>query len=332
MMLSLNERILIVHMFQILWEITPTNNIFRHIYIHNTMSETISVFLSTPQKNKLQSGKTFQLSASALQAGSGKHNVDIEMSTKDYKQLVKNVGNNKGYRFTADKVMGSGFFKDIGKVIAKKVVPKILDKIGEKTGKKGLTDALKGSVDGLVDVGADRISGGKLVKGSQAMKDHMAKLRNMRKGKGVKSEEEIEGSGILDDIKNGWNRTFNPKLGRKIKKAFTSKPAREVYKGLANVGLKIGSSFTGLPLGLAEGEIDRQIDEASVGGKRYAKKNTMIQGGTLVKGVPYPQIRHGGIMKKVSGKVSGKGFTSKNGTHYGGSFASPVSGGSFASA
>jgi hypothetical protein len=98
------------------------------------MSETISVFLTSAQKNKLQSGKTFQLSATALQAGSEKHNVDIEMNTKDYKQLVKNVGNNKWYRFTADKVMGSGFFKDIGKVIAKKVAPKILDKIGEKTG------------------------------------------------------------------------------------------------------------------------------------------------------------------------------------------------------
>jgi hypothetical protein len=87
---------------------------------------------------------------------------------------------------------------------------------------------------------------------------------------------------------------------------------------LANAGLRIGSTFSGLPLGLAQGEIDRQIDGASVGGKRYAKKNTLVVGGTLVAGVAYPQIRHGGIMKKVSGK----GFTSKNGTHYGGSFKS----------
>jgi hypothetical protein len=59
----------------------------------------------------------------------------------------------------------------------------------------------------------------------------------------------------------------------------------------------------------------------------------MVEGGTLVAGVPHvmkmgnnPQIRHGGIMKKVSGK----GFTSSRGTHYGGSFK--VLGGSFASA
>jgi hypothetical protein len=159
-------------------------------------------------------------------------------------------------------------------------------------------------------------------------------------------EEMIEGEGVFEDlgrkIKRSFTKTFNPALGRKIKDAFTSKPAREVYKGLANVGLKIGSSFTGLPLGLAEGEIDRQIDGASIKGKRYAKKNLMVEGGTLVAGVPHvmrmgnnPQIRHGGIMKKVSGR----GFTSSKGTHYGGSFkalggsfASPVSGGSFASA
>jgi hypothetical protein len=166
------------------------------------------------------------------------------------------------------------------------------------------------------------------------MKDHMARIRAMRKkGKGMQSEEEIEGGNVFDklgrDIKNGFNRTFNPKLGRKIKKAFTSKPAREVYKGLANVGLKIGSSFTGLPLGLAEGEIDRQIDGASVGGKRrYKKKNLMVEGGTLVAGVPHvmkmenhPMIRHGGIMKKGE-QVSGKGFSSSRGTHYGGSFRS----------
>jgi hypothetical protein len=291
------------------------------------MSETISVFLTSAQKNKTASGKTFQLSASQLQAGSGKHNVDIEMSTKDYKQLVKNVGNNKGYRFTAEKVMGSGFFKDIGKVIAKEVAPKILDKIGEKTGQKQITDALKNSSDDLINIGADRISGGKLTKGSPEMRERMSRLRAMRKGKGMKSEEMIEGGNVFDDIRNGWNRTFNPKLGRKIKKALTSGVAKDIYKGVADIGIDAVGAFTGLPLGLASGEVNRAIDGAGVG-KRFAKKNFMVEGGTLVKGVAYPQIRHGGIMKKVSGK----GFTSSKGTHYGGSFASPTSGGSFSSA
>ena len=122
------------------------------------MSSTISVFLTAAQKNKMSSGKTFQLSATQLQAGSGKYPVDIEMTTKNYKTLVKNVGKNKGYRFTSDKIIGgAGFFKDISKLVAKKVAPKILDKIGESTGQSGLANALKGSVDGLVDLGADKI-------------------------------------------------------------------------------------------------------------------------------------------------------------------------------
>jgi hypothetical protein len=301
--------------------------------------ESVKVFLTTAQKNKMQGGKTFQLSASALQAGSGKHAVEIQMTLKNHKALLKNVSKGKGYRFSADKIEGAGFFGDLakkaGKKVAKAVAEKALDKIGEKTGQSGITNALKGSVDGLVDGGADKIqnkiSGGKLVKGSQAMKDHMAKLRNMRKGKGMQ-EEMIEGEGVFEDlgrkIKRSFTKTFNPALGRKIKDAFTSKPAREVYKGLANAGLRIGSTFTGLPLGLAQGEIDKQIDGASIKGKRFAKKNMMVEGGTLVAGVPHVMkmgnIRHGGVMKKV-----GKGFTSSKGTQYGGSFASPVSGGSF---
>jgi hypothetical protein len=282
--------------------------------------ESVKVFLTTAQKNKMQGGKTFQLSASALQSGSGKHAVEIQMTPKNHKALLKNVSKGKGYRFSADKIEGAGFFgdiaKSIGKKVAKKVADKGLDYIGERTGQSGITNALKGSVDGLVDVGINKVSGGKLVKGSPEMKAHMARIRGMRKGGSM-----VVGGNVFDDIRNGFNRTFNPKLGREIKDAFTSKPAREIYKNLANGALRIGSSFTGLPLGLAQGEIDKQIDGASVGGKRYAKKNTLVVGGTLRDGVPSVQIRrHGGVMMKMPKQVSGKGFSSKNGTKYGGSF------------
>jgi hypothetical protein len=281
---------------------------FRH-YIQ--MTERIEVFLTSAQKNKFQSGKTFQLSATQLNAGTGKFHVEIEMTKKNHRELLRNVSKNKGYRFTSEKIVGAGFFGDIaksvGKKVAKTVAEKGLDYIGEKTGQSGITNALKNSVDGLVDVGADKITGGKLTKGSQAMKDHMAKLRSMRKGKGM-----VTGGNVFDDIRNGFNRTFNPKLGREIKDAFTSGPAREVYKGLADGALKIGSSFTGLPLGLAQGEINRQIDGASI--KR--RSNIMVKGGSLVGGVPVVQIR-------------GKGFRGANGTQFGGSFKS--AGGSFSS-
>jgi hypothetical protein len=83
------------------------------------MSETISVFLTTPQKKKLGLGQTFQLSAHQIQAGSGKHDVDIKMTTTDYKKLVQNVEKNKGFRFTADKIVGSGFLRILQKLLVK---------------------------------------------------------------------------------------------------------------------------------------------------------------------------------------------------------------------
>jgi hypothetical protein len=201
-----------------LWEITPRYNIFRYMYIH-TM-ESVKVFLTTAQKNKLQSGKTFRLSASALQAGSGKHAVEIQMTPKNHKALLKNVSKGKGYGFSANEIEGVGFFGDIaksvGKKVAKKVAEKGLDYVGERTGQKGITDALKSSVDGLVDVGANKVTGGKLKKGSPEMKAHMARIHGMRKGGSM-----VVGGNVFDDIRNGFNRTFNPKLGREIKDAFT---------------------------------------------------------------------------------------------------------------
>jgi hypothetical protein len=252
----------------------------------------------------MSSGKTFQLSNHQLQAGSGKHPVDIEMTTKNYKTLVKNVGKNKGYRFTADKVInGGGFFGDIAKSVAKAAAPKVLDFIGDKTGQKGITDALKGSTDGLIDVASSKISGGKLIKGSPEIKERMARLRAMRKGKA------IIGGNVFDDlgrkIKDGFNKTFNPALGEKIKNVLTSSDAKSVYKGIANAGLALGSDFTGLPLGLASGVVDNAIDGASI----RRRRNIMVKGGTLVGGVPRVQVR-------------GRGFVGVGGTRFGGSFKS----------
>jgi hypothetical protein len=264
------------------------------------MTERIEVFLTSAQKNKFQSGKTFQLTAHQLSAGTGKFHVEIEMTKKNHRELLRNVSKNKGYRFTSAKIVGAGFFGDIAKSVAKAAAPAALDFIGEKTGQKGITDALKGSADGLIDVAANKISGGKLTKGSQAMKDHMARLRGMRKGK-------VTGGNIGDDIKNAFKKTFNPDLGNKIKDVFTSPIAKTVYKGLANAGLSLASDFTGAPLSLASGAVDSAIDGAGI----RRRRNLLVKGGTLVSGVPVVQIR-------------GKGFNGANGTRFaqGGSFKS----------
>jgi hypothetical protein len=327
------------------------------------MSDVIEVFLNNAQKKKFEKGDNFQLSATQLQSDDGEHHVEIEMQPKHKKELLRNVSKNKGYRFSAEKVVGGSILGDIarglGKKFVKKGANKLLDTIGNRTKHRGITDGIKNhAVDPLVNFGVDRISGGKMAKGSPEMAEKMARLRGMKKsgstavkhshssnieGNGIiddirntlfkisggsmrigspemnklemeiKNEHEsINGSGIFDDIRNGWNRTFNKKLGRKIKKTLTSPTAKKVYKGLTAGGLAIGSRLTGLPLGLARGAINNQIDGASI----KKKDNLMVEGGTLVRGVPQVQVR------------SGAGFTGKSGTRYGGSFKAESRGGS----
>ena len=200
------------------------------------MTESISVFLTSAQKKKLEEGKTFQLSSHQLQSGQGKHHVEIHMSQKHHKEVLRNAAHNRGYRFSPDKVVGSGIFGSIVKGIAKAAAPAALDFIGNKTGNTGITNALKSSSDGIIDAVADKVSGGKLIKGSAAMKAHMAKLRSMRK---------VKGGNIFDDIKNGFNRTFTPALGDEIKGALTSPIAKQVYSGIADAG---ATALTGNPL------------------------------------------------------------------------------------
>jgi ribosomal protein S6E (S10) len=282
------------------------------------MSEMIEVFLNTAQKKKFEKGENFQLSAAQLQSDDGDHHVEIEMLPKHQKEMLKNVSNNKGYRFSSNKIVGGSILGDIarglGKKFVKKGANKLLDTIGNRTKHRGITDGLKHhAVDPLVNFGVDRISGGKISKGSPEMVAKMARLRAMKKGHtavshshashiegdgiiddirntlfkisggdikndygrfnkklGAKIEgdgildeirntlfkisggsmkigspemnklameikkdhESINGGGIFDDIRNGWNRTFNKKLGRKMKKALTSPVAKKVYKGL----------------------------------------------------------------------------------------------------
>lgn len=269
------------------------------------MTDKIQVFLTSAQKKKFENGKTFQLSATQLNAGTGKYHVEIEMTTQNHKELLRNVARNKGYRFTREKVVGGSIFGKFLKSVAKAVAPKALDFVGEKTGTKNITDALKPSANGLIDVGVDKITGGKLEKGSPEMAEKMARLRSMRKGK------QVDGGNIFDDIKNGWNRTFTPKLGKKIQKALTSKVAKDIYKGIADVGVDSIAAYTGQPM---LGAIGSQVVNSAIDGAGVKRRrNTMVVGGSLVAGIPHVQIR-------------GKGFIGEKGTRFGGSFKSPTGG------
>jgi hypothetical protein len=131
------------------------------------MTEKIYVFLTSAQKYKINKGQMFQLSASQLQAGVGKHPGVIKLSAKDYKKLISNASKNKGFCFTPSTIVGHGFFGNIAKSVLKSVAPKAIDFIGDKTGTRGLTGALKPSAKGLIDLGVNQISGGRLQREAQ---------------------------------------------------------------------------------------------------------------------------------------------------------------------
>jgi hypothetical protein len=287
------------------------------------MTEKINEFLTSTQQNKMAKGLSFQLSASQLQESTGKHSVEIQLTSKDYKKLLSNVSKNKGFRFTPSSIIGAGFFgnvaKNVAKSVLKSVAPKAIDFIGDKTNTRVLTDALKPS---LIDVGVNKISDGRLVKGSPAMKERMAMLRGMRKGAGHKMKMDMDmdmvGGNVFDDIRNGFNRTFTPKLGREIVQTLKSPVAKDIYKGIIDVSTPLISTAIGNPvLGTIAGQTANKLIDGMSIKRRKSAKHTMVVGGSLVNGVPHPiQMNH--IMNPVPIRQIGGSFLSA-----GGSFLSP---------
>jgi hypothetical protein len=107
------------------------------------MSETISVFQRLAKKNNWKKvNYRYKALCKPVQEST---QLDIEMSTKNYKHFVNNVSKTVGKLvFTADKIVGSGFQRHWKNGFRSKN----FDKIGEKTG-RGTKQMLKGSVDGL---------------------------------------------------------------------------------------------------------------------------------------------------------------------------------------
>ena len=76
----------------------------------------VDVYLSTAQLRKLNSGKPFQLPASALQKPKSRtlaHHVELEITDSAYKKLEKNIKMDKGFRFQPDMVVGAGWKEDL---------------------------------------------------------------------------------------------------------------------------------------------------------------------------------------------------------------------------
>jgi hypothetical protein len=164
--------------------------------------------------------------------------------------------------------------------VLKSVAPKTIDFIGDKTRTRGLTDALKPSANGL-DLGVNQISGGRLVKGSPAMKERMAMLRGMRKvgaGHNIKMDMDMHGANVFNNIRNGFNRTFTLALGKDIKKALTSPVVKYIYKGIIDVTAPAIGIATGTLIvsGIASQAANKLIDGMSIKRRKSGKKNTMV--------------------------------------------------------
>ena len=120
--------------------------------------ERIEVFLTPAQHKKLLRKESFQLSAAQLKASDRhighKFHVELQLTKQHYKKLLSNVKAGKGYRFSSEAIVGSGFLDEMWNG-AKKAVGTVVDGIntlgqyipadtirtGVKTGLTGLATA-----------------------------------------------------------------------------------------------------------------------------------------------------------------------------------------------
>ena len=165
--------------------------------------------------NKVANRQSFQLSHDQLVNGSGDHHVILHMHNKHHKQLEKAHRERKGFRFSPDKVAG-GSIRDYFKK-AKNALHSVgvTDNMMRSAGNSAVNQAeLYANQHGVApiishtvaDYAHNRINGGrlydrhehehehehrhskggKLQKGSIEAKEHMKRLREMRKSKGGK--------------------------------------------------------------------------------------------------------------------------------------------------
>ena len=117
--------------------------------------EKLEVFLTTAQKRNFEQGKSFQLSHKQLETKTGKHHVEIHLSKAHHNKLLRNVKENKGFRFTPEIVLGGSFLKSLGN-ITKKVGKFVTHHVSKDLVKAGLNTLAMGasSLVGHPELGA----------------------------------------------------------------------------------------------------------------------------------------------------------------------------------
>ena len=91
------------------------------ISMYNIMS--VELCLSHPQVLKITKGKPLQMSAAQISSGEGIHRVRVDFNhKKHYNRLLRNVANQKGFRFDPKHIEGVGLW-DSAKKLWSKVAP-----------------------------------------------------------------------------------------------------------------------------------------------------------------------------------------------------------------
>ena len=236
----------------------------------------VELYLTSAQKSKFLKGMNFQMTNSQLQSKNGKHKIDVNLSEKDYNDLLNKISKKKSYRFKKEVFLeGSGIFRDISKRLVKIAAPLIIDKVGDVTGTRQITDAIvKPNANQVIDLVGGNVKKGRFVKGSQEAKDFMQSIRKKKNG-----------GNIFDDIGNKLKSTFTPDLGRKT--------AKQVYKVLADTAIPLIKTQNPI-LGTV---MQVGVDSALGSGLKRRKPLPNIKSSTsnLINGVPQViKIRNGG--------------------------------------
>jgi len=229
--------------------------------------ETVNVFLSTAQLRKMNAGKPFQLSATQLHAGEGKHHVAISLNKTHYNKLMRNVNHHKGFRFTPEIVQGGSLLSDFGNYVknyvkehagsaverVKKMIPRGAAKaaanaavkaIAAKVGKPQYGDSAAHLVDSGVDLAYNHNFEKPLVGG---------RIKHMV-GQSDSDEEE------------GGRLARATSVARRVKRSATGR--KTMFEGLPNTvkPRKIGKLVKGSAEAKAWGERMRQHRGKKMGG------------------------------------------------------------------
>ena len=293
---------------------------------------TARISLTPSQRKKAFSKKTFQLTADQLKKA-GNDLVNF-VSKTDYNRMIRNVKQNKGFRFNSDKVqfvaeddddedVEGGSLKSILKSKVARAIGKKLVKIGATQARKNglITKRQEKSVnilnDNLInnknqDQSVDLINGlgfkqkARMIKGSQEAKDFMASLRAKRNGV-HKKPTETEGEGFKEFIRNTKKGI---KHGVRASKAIVWQPnvlasvvtgqpelmATAIGANAINYGLK---HSTKSKKGVNQSQVLKTIKD---GTKLYDDINQTQVGGYLVEGGSFALPKGGSIPKEgVSG-------------------------------